>query len=209
MSPNVGYSVVAGQGVTLKSGNFNVIAVGDRIILNEDTRSAAMFGNGMEVNQPGLHIGGGWEADDRTTTLGRAQHGIIMYSGEGNYAATTDEIDLVINGISGYHLEMDDNATWMVTANVAVHQYDSGSGDTIAFHYGVFTFLIAYKAGAASASAVNTVIQSGSFGTLGLVIDTATDTDQHRFSVSSTGAPSYPYNVIKVTMALNYTQVRT
>lgn len=209
MSPGVGYTVVAGQGVTLKSGNFNVIAVGDRLILNEDTRGAALFGKNIEANQPGFHLGGGWEGDDRTLTLGRAQHGIIMYSGQGNYAATTDEIDLTIEGISGYHLEMDDNATWMCTANVAVHQYDAGSGDTIAFHYGVFTFLIAYKAGAASAGTVNTVIQNGSFGTLDLVIDTATDTDQHRFSVSSTSAPFYPYNVIKVTMALNYTQVRT
>lgn len=209
ISPDAQHSLFAGQNIEVKAGNFNVLGVGDTHKMGENNRGGMMIGKNIEANWPGFHLGGGWEGDDRGSGFGRAQVGVIIFSGQGDFTSDPASIPVVIEGISGKYLEINDNATWMCVANVAVHRYDVASTNTNAYHYAMFRFRLSYTGGASSASAVNTAVQVGDFGTLGLTIDTATDTDQHRFSVTSTGGGAYPYNVVKITMELKYVQVRT
>jgi hypothetical protein len=76
------------------------------------------------------------------------------------------------------------------------------------YGYAIFSFYI-FKNGTAGASAVNTIYATNNFVTftLGLTIDTATNTAEHRLKVTATGT-GFPHNNVRLVGQLNYTQFR-
>lgn len=201
---DVSQSIFGGRFITAPSGNSNTLAVGDVLTIDGNVRGAALVGKNVLTKTGGLHLGGGWLADDRTNSNGQVQSGTIMLSAKDTWNASGDGIELLIEGIASNRLNLPNNTGWacMLVVNVAK--------DNIAnYGYGVFTFYLK-KTTTTSASAVNTVITTNDFSTITLnaSINTATNTAQHRISITATGT-GFPHSNVRIVASLHYTQFIT
>jgi len=207
ISPESVQSLITGSGHNISEGNPFSLIVGDTLQASSGLRALALLGKNVSAVAPGLHLGGGWFDNDRNGPDGRAQSGVIIYQGEGDWAATTDQISLLIEGISGNHLTLPDETMWNAELSVSIVRLSGGN--IVARGNAQFIIDISKYGGIARAGTVTTVFQSGSMGTFNVVMDTATNTAQSRLALSSTGGGAYPYNDIKITATLTYSQVKT
>jgi hypothetical protein len=196
------FSVFAGNDI--KSGsNDNVIAVGDTLEVKGDQRGIAMFGKSVESAVPGLVVGGGWPQDDRTYAFNGSQSaGTFMMSEQGTYAATLGTLELFIEGIANKRIELEDNTAWYMRMQVMVqptiNQYINAT----------ITAQIGKSSGIAFATAPIVQYQDTSMAgrTVNLIIDTATNTAQHRMNIQLAGG-TYPF-ITRLVAQINYTQFR-
>jgi hypothetical protein len=197
------YSVYSGQNLKSEGVNNYNIMVGDTIKLKGDQRGAAMFGKSIESAVPGLVIGGGWPQDDRTYTYNGAQSaGTFMMSNYGTYAATLDTIEIFIEGITNKRIELQDNTVWYMRMQLMVqptiNQYINAT----------ITAQMGKTGGVAFATAPKLQYQDTSMAgrTVDLIIDTTTNTAQHRLNIELAGG-SYPFTT-RLLAEINYTQFR-
>ena len=197
------FSVFAGNDIKNSGANDNIIAVGDTIELKGDQRGAAMFGKSIESAVPGLVIGGGWPQDDRTYAYNGAQSaGTFMMSNDGTYPATLNTLELFIEGIANKHIELEDDTVWYMRMQLMVqptiNQYINAT----------ITAQMGKTSGVAFSTAPIVQYQDTSMAgrTVALIIDTATNTAQHRLNIQLAGG-SYPF-VTRLLAQINYTQFR-
>jgi hypothetical protein len=103
---------------------------------------------------------------------------------------------------SGKELEMEEQTVWM--AEVRASLVDNAGNIYSAF------YLVRLSKGAslAEAGTVTTVFGEGAMHEIRLIVDTTTNTAQHRFKLQSHGGSGYPFTNVRATMKINYTQVR-
>lgn len=197
------YSIYSGQNLKSEGVNNYNIMVGDTIKLKGDQRGAAMFGKSIESVVPGLVIGGGWPQDDRTYAYNGAQSaGTFIMSNDGTYAATLGTLELFIEGIANKRIELEDDTVWYIRMQVMVqptiNQYINAT----------ITAQMGKTGGLAFATAPIVQYQDTSMAgrTVALIIDTATNTAQHRLNIQLAGG-SYPF-VTRLLAQINYTQFR-
>lgn len=196
-------SIISGVASDIAVGNNNTLAVGDTINLTAPVRGAAMVGKNVLTNLPGFHLGGGWTADNRTNGDGNHQYGAVILSAKDSIASAGSKLDFTIEGKSASHIELP-NDTYMA-CSISVNVYDFGSNNYMSKLCHVFF----KKVGAtATASTVTTIDNISTFPslTLALTIDTATNTAQHRISLTA-GGTGFPYN-LQGTITIQYTQLR-
>jgi hypothetical protein len=196
------FSMALGQNIRVEGGNQNVIAVGDTLRLMGENGGAQMFGKNVIANNPGWHLGGGWE---EMNIQGRAQAGTIILAGSGDFTNNATEIELFVEGITDNRINLIDGTTWNAVLNVIQHEIDAGAVTDV--HNAIFMVGI-YKDGAISkATNVEVVSVDGSSGNLALDVD-LTNTAEHRFKLTLTGA-GHPHNNCYITARLDYVQVRS
>ena len=199
------FGVFAGSNLNIAESNERAIAVGDTMVANETMAAPAMFGRNVLARSGGLHLGGGWLGDDRSMSIGQAQMGTIPHGADGSWSASGTNIPLQRDNLKNTFLDIANNSSMACVFIVNV------SKDNIAnWGYAIFSFMIWKSGGTAQASAVNTIYTTNNFTTftLGLTIDTATNTAEHRFKVTATGT-GFPHNDVRIIGQLNYTQFNT
>jgi hypothetical protein len=72
----------------------------------------------------------------------------------------------------------------------------------------IFSFIARKVAGEAKASAVMILSDIGDIHPLTLVVDTTTSVDHHILKIGSVGVLGYPYNDLKISASLTYTQIK-
>jgi hypothetical protein len=201
-------SVIAGMGVKMVSGNSGSLIVGDgNAITSPVGAGAAVFGKNAIVNHPGIHLGGNWFAGDREAAQGRAQFGVIMLAGQGDFVNNSTEIELNVEGITGKNIDLLDNSMWMAQINLVMQQMSGTS--VIGAQYAMFTVRLSKDGGTSKASTPHKIYSDGNIGgSPDLAIDVSTVGGEHIISVSVTGG-SHPYNDVHMSAALIYTQVTT
>jgi hypothetical protein len=180
-----------------------MILVGDALRVIGAQGAAALFGKNAVTRFPGLHLGGGWTDNDRAGYQGRAQWGVVMLSGAGDFTTSSTNILLYIDGITGKHIELFNNTTWACVVSLSMQR----NAIVTASDYAVFTLRISKSGGIARVGSIDLVNSEGIFGTPSIVIDASTDTDEHRFNVRMNG--SNPITDIYITASIQYTQVAT
>lgn len=200
---NSTFSVFAGNDITIEGTNDNLIAIGDTINLKGDQRGAALFGKSVESVVPGMVVGGGWPGDNRAYGYeGSQSAGTFLMSNQGTYAATLNVVELFIEGIANKRIEMEDNMLWYMRMHVMVqptiNQYINAT----------ITAQMGKAGGIAFSTAPIVQYQDTSMAgrTVALVIDTATNTAQHRLNIQLAGG-TYPF-VTRLLAEINYTQFR-
>ena len=206
INPSVTQSAILGGGHYIEEGNGNMVLVGDALRVIGAQGAAALFGKNAVVRFPGLHLGGGWADNDRAGYQGRAQWGVILLSGAGEFTNNATQLPVYIDGITGKHIELFNNTTWACTAQVAIQQFAGGT--VTGSEYGLFTFRIAKWGGIARIGTVHRVQSQGSLGTPDIVIDPSTDTDEQRLLVTL-GGSGHPKANCFITISVQYTQVAT
>jgi hypothetical protein len=197
------FSMFAGNSIKIEGINDNLIAVGDTIRLKGDQRGAALFGKSVESVVPGLVIGGGWTQDDRTYAYNGSQSaGTFLMSNQGTYPATLNNLELFIEGIANKRIEMEDEMLWYMRMHIMVqptiNQYINAT----------ITAQMGKTGGIAFATAPIVQYQDTSMAgrTVALIIDTATNTAQHRLNIQIAGG-AYPFTT-RLLAEINYTQFR-
>jgi hypothetical protein len=197
------FSVFAGNDIKIEGTNDNLIAIGDTINLKGDQRGAALFGKSVESVVPGLVIGGGWPGDNRGYGYeGSQSAGTFLMSNQGTYPATLNVVELFIEGIANKRIEMEDNMLWYMRVHLMVqptiNQYINAT----------ITAQMGKSGGIAFATAPIVQYQDTSMAgrTVNLIIDTATNTAQHRMNIQLAGG-TYPF-ITRLVAQINYTQFR-
>lgn len=199
-------SVILGTNISIEDDNPMSIAVGDSLKLFGGQRGTAMFGKNVYTNLPGLHLGGGWNEDDRELAEGCQQSGTIMYAGAGDFPSSGDEIGMTIEGIKNKHLSLIDDALWACELSLAV--LESSTGSIIGSGQGLYVFEIYKTGGVTTAGSVTNIHHITPIGTFNIILDDTTDTSQCRISVECIGGGPYPHNGINLVATLRYTQIR-
>jgi hypothetical protein len=205
MAPDTQFSMILGAGHIIEEGNAANIIAGDSNTLSGAQAGAVMIGKNAIAALPGFHLGGGWQDADRAGAQGRAQTGIFVLQGHGDFTNNATEIPVYIDGVIGKHINMFNVSSWVVIASLIIQQGDTSIVGQAA---GMFNFRLSKSGGLAGASAVNPSYRSGSLTNPNIVIDTATDTDEHRLSVTI-GGGGHPHNDCFITLVIQYTQVAT
>ena len=207
VSPDTMFSYLAGSDIQVGDGNPHSMIGGEHIIVDPNLRGVAAFGKNTKVFSPGLHLGGGWFGDDRGNADGQSQFGVIPFIGEGNFTNNASQIPITIEGIAGKHLIVDDKTVLACELCVSVMKYDPAGGTIDDTRTLKFAFTAYKVAGESKKSTVHTVFDFGGMHTMNLNIDTTTNTDEHRLSLSM-GGSGHPHNNIKIAAHLTYTQVK-
>jgi hypothetical protein len=201
-------SLIAGMGNKITEGNSGVVVVGDgNAVLKSIGAGGAVFGKNAIVEHPGIHLGGNWYDGDREAAQGRAQFGIIMMAGEGDFTTNTTDLQLTVEGISNLNIDMLDDSMWMAQINVIMQQMSGTS--VIGEQYAMFTVRLSKDAGNAKAGTVHRVHGAGNIGgNLDLNVDTTSVPGEHIITLRVTGS-GHPYDDVHMSAALLYTQVTT
>ena len=195
-------SVVAGNLITLDAGNANSVAIGNKIRLTGSNGGAALFGKNVSAKYGGMYYGGGWAGNDLTGVEGAQQYGVLLYSTIGNFAATGDEEELFIEGISGNRLTLD-NDTYLSCIFMLVVTDGTYTG------YKNYTFMITRDSlGVARVTGLNLVggADSSIAVDCALTIDTTTIAGTHILNVVATGT-GFPFNNASIVGTLQFTQL--
>jgi hypothetical protein len=195
-------SVQQGVELSIEGGNNNMIAVGDTLKLTEAVRGNAMFGKNVLTTFPGMHLGGGWKNDDRTQAEGGTQYGVILFGSKDALATSGDIIQPTVEN-TAVHLNIPDDSFWSVLLHINIT--DLGLSTT----YNGLHMVTFQKVGSIAASTgVILINEDNGFGTVNFAIniDTATNTDEHRIEIVTTGT-GYAYTFF-TTVTLTYTAVR-
>lgn len=199
------FSYIAGSDVTIGDGNPNTLAVGEKVVIDERLNGAAVVGKNVHAFSAGSHLGGGWFENNRSKVLGQSQMGVIPFIGEGAFTDTSTEVEIFIDGVN--RLVIDDDALLNCVLTVSVMKWDPTGGTIDDTRTAQFAFAAYKVAGEAKQSVVEKLFDFGGLHALDLSIDTLTDTDEHRLSITM-GGSGHPHNNIKISGQLNYTQIR-
>jgi hypothetical protein len=201
VSPETSFSVLAGEKFTIEDGNSATLAVGSILKLEGANKGTTILGRNAYANVFGFHFGGG----DRTTSgdFGAAQAGTVIFSNARGFSAVSQVLELFPSNDVAERLAIPDSTTWVV--DYLLHASDVNG----LFIYQTGSFYMSKISGVTAASAPISIssANSGTGLTLAFTIDTATDTSEHRFKVTSGGA-GFPYTGVNVLLRLNYTQIR-
>lgn len=195
-------SLLAGNNHDIAVDNPYTLAVGDTLKLTGSNPGTAMTGRNVLAYTSGSHVGGGWIGSDRSIE-GRAQHSIIPFAADGTFAGA---IELFIDGQSGKRLVLPNRTVLSCIMQVAVGQWNAAGTSWTETGHALYSFDISKGGtapGTAAASAVNVIATDG-FTALTLAIDVATDTDEHRFTLSDASGVSN----IKISAFLKVVQLR-
>lgn len=195
------FSAYVGADITIGANNLGTLAVGKHLLLDADKRGAVLLGKNVLAKSAGLHLGGGWITDSATNADGGQQFGIVMFSMKDNIAASMDTVELLIEGISGNHIELENSTSQVCTLTVNI-TYDTFTG------YAIFYFRIEKDASGVCTASAPILYYQESTGTASasLIIDTTTNPNQHRLLFQAYGL-GFPYSYI-VVGSLQYTQLR-
>ena len=201
---SVSNSVVNGVKVAVANGNSNMLAVGQDLNLTKFVNGSNLLGKNVEVNLPGLHVGGGYRGGNPTGTyFGWAQFGTFVLQRLVTVLTSGSTQNLYIEGVAGEYINLPDDTLWSCFWNVTIKD-TTGASETSLHH-----FTLDKTGGIATASAITTLSTIGAIGanvfTFG--IDTTTDTDEHRINVTFTGG-TYPDGFV-ITSSLQYQQSKT
>lgn len=181
-------SIVEGNKISIANNNGNMLAVGQDLTLTKFVNGSNLLGKNVEVNLPGIHIGGGYRAGNSAATeFGWAQFGQFALHRYPTVASSGQSWELFIEGVSNQRIELPDETLWSCLMNLTIKDI-AGASETSLHH-----FTIEKIGGIAYASAITTLNTIGAVGayTFTLGIDTTTDTDEHRIRITTTGG-TYP-----------------
>ena len=194
------FSVFVGENISIEKGNQNTLAVGERLKMEGENRASALLGRNAYANISGIHYGAG----DRTLSQdkGASQTGVIVFTNGFAFTASGQTLELFPPNEVATRLAMLDNTTWVCF--YILHASDVSGF----FIYETGSVYLEKVGGVASASTPVLISSddSGSAVTLTFVIDTATNTAQHRFKITS-GGSGFPQDV-NCSLTLYYTQIR-
>jgi len=201
---NATTSVIQGQKINVIDLNNNSLLVGENLALNKSVLGSNLLGKNVEVNLPGLHVGGGYRGGTPTGTYyGWSQFGTFVLQRLVTVLTSGSTQNLYIEGVAGEYINLPDETLWSCFWNVTIKD-TTGLSETSLHH-----FTLDKTGGIATASAITTLSTIGAIGsnvfTFG--IDTATDTDEHRINVTFTGG-TYPDGFV-ITSSLQYQQSKT
>ena len=205
IAPDTQFSLILGGGHIVQEGNAGNIIAGDSNALVGAQAGSVLIGKNTVAQWPGLHLGGAWQDSDRTGAQGRAQYGVIVLQGHGDFTNSSTEIPLYIDGVIGKHLELFDLSVWSAMGLLSIQQ---GESSVTGLETAVFAIQMSKDAGTAKASNVDELSRSGSMGNPDIEIDVTTDTTQHRISVRLAGS-GHPHDDCFITLVLQYAQVST
>jgi hypothetical protein len=205
VSPDLGYSILAGTNLFADAGNSNMVMAGENLRLRGAQFGAALFGKNADVSHPGMHIGGGWFADDRSDVDGRAQFGFIPVMGQGDFTISGTTIELFIEGIANKRISLDVNTTWIIRVIVAVHRFASGDIPISGSYAADVT--IAKTAGGVARVGLITPVSSDEFDKLTLSVSGVSG--EHKLFISKVGGTGFPFTSIRISGVVQYVQVKS
>lgn len=197
------FGAFAGSNLQVEDGVSYSTAFGSDITLKTAAVQTHGFGRNAIVKTGGLHVGAGSLDNAIGATLGQSQFGVFGLGVKGSYPASGNNLELLVDNLPSNRVNLEDGTGWacQLVVNIANDTFTN-------YGYAIFSFYI-FKNGTAGASAVNTIYTTNNFVTftLGLTIDTATNTAEHRLKVTATGT-GFPHNNVRLVGQLNYTQFR-
>jgi hypothetical protein len=200
---NIPNAIINGSKLAIEGGNSSMLMVGQDLSLTKNVRRSNLLGTNATTNLPGLHVGGGYRAGNSANAeTGWAQSGFTQFHIKDSFATAGATKELFIEGVAGEHLEIADSTTMSCMLNLTI-QDDTQTDIDVA----ILSFGLTKVGGIAYATPV-TVISNDTFGTgytYTITIDTATNTDQHRFILTINAAPAFPVTIIS-TASLHYQQ---
>ena len=193
-------SVFVGENISIEKGNQNTLAVGERLKMEGANRGSTMLGRNAYANVMGFHFGAG----DRTLSQdeGASQTGVIVLTNAFAFTASGQTLELFPATDVLSRLTIPDKTTWVCFYILHASDVDGF------FIYETGSVYLDKLGGVTSASAPVVISSDDSGGTvtLAFTIDTATDTTQHRFKITS-GGSGFPQD-INCNLTLYYTQIR-
>jgi hypothetical protein len=197
------YSIINGTKLAIEGANSSMLMVGQDLSLTKNVGRSNLLGTNATINLPGLHIGGGYRSGNPTSTeTGWAQSGVTHFHVKDNFATAGATQELLIEGVTGEHLDIPDSTTMSCMLNLTIQDEMQNDIDVALLSFG-----LTKVAGIAYATPV-TVISNDTFGTgytYTITIDTTTNTAQHRIVLTINAAPSFPITLIS-TASLHYQQ---
>jgi len=194
------FSVFVGERISVEKGNENTLAVGSVLKMEGANRASVLLGRNALANITGLHFGAG----DRTLSAdeGASQTGVIVFTNGNTFSASGQTLELFPSNDVLTRLSMPNKTSWVCF-------YILHASDVSGFFIYETGSVYLDKLGGVTSASVPVVISSDNSGgtvTLTFVIDTATDTSQHRFKITS-GGSGFPQD-INANLTLYYTQIR-
>jgi len=193
-------SVFAGQNISIEKGNQNTLAVGNGLKIEGPNMGTAVLGRNVYTNAMGLHYGGG---DRVSAKEGNQQGGLMIFANATTFTAAGNVLEMVLGNDTITRLEIQDETA--IVCSYILHASDAVG----LFIYETGSFYLDKTGGVtlASTPVVLSADDSGTALTLAFSIDTATNTAQHRFKVTSGGA-GFPHAAVRVVLSVNYNQIR-
>ena len=195
------FSAYAGSSITIDKGNIGTLAVGRSLKLEGENAGAALLGKNVLAKSGGLHVGGGWMYNTGSNAEGGQQWGLLIHANKDMMSVSGDTLEMPIESIANNRINLPDSTSWACVVNANI------SATTTHAHYMWSVYLEKDGSGVASATAP---VLIGSDSTLAqsvsLVIDTASDTSEHRVLLQFTGAP-FPVQIYAM-MTTQYLQLR-
>ena len=193
-------SVFAGQNISIEKGNQNTLAVGNGLKIEGANRGTAVLGRNVYTNAMGLHYGGGDRVSDKE---GNQQGGLMIFANATTFTAAGSVLEMVLGNDTITRLEIQDETA--IVCSYILHASDALG----LFIYETGSFYLD-KTGGVTLASTPVIVSSDDSGTaltLAFSIDTATNTAQHRFKVTSGGA-GFPHATVRVVLTVNYNQIR-
>jgi hypothetical protein len=194
------FSVFVGEKLTIQAGNENTLAVGERLKMEGANKASTLLGRNAYANIAGLHLGAG----DRTLSQdeGASQTGLVVFTNGATIASAGTTLELFPVSDTLKRLSLPDKTTWVCF-------YILHASDVNGFFIYETGSVYLEKIGGIAAASAPVIISSDDSGgtvTLTFTIDTATNTAQHRFKITS-GGTGFPQDV-NANLTLYYTQLR-
>jgi len=201
---SINNSIIQGGNVLIESPNSNLLAVGTDLKITKANINSNVLGKNVEVNVPGLHVGGGYRGGTPTGTyFGWSQFGIFVLQRLVTVLTSGSTQNLYIEGVVDEYINLPDDTLWSCFWNVTIKD-TTGLSETSLHH-----FTLDKTGGSATASAITTLSTIGAIGSnvFAFGIDTTTNTDEHRINITFTGG-SYPDGFL-ITSSLQYQQSKS
>jgi hypothetical protein len=201
---NAPSSLVNGTKVSIAANNGNMLAIGQDLNLTKFVNGSNLLGKNVEVNLPGIHVGGGYRAGNSSATeFGWSQFGQFALHRYPTVTSSGQSWELFIEGVSNQRIELPDETLWSCLMNLTIKDV-TGTSETSLHH-----FTLEKIGGIAYASAITPLSTIGGIGayTFTIGIDTTTDTDEHRIRITTTGG-TYPEAFVFIG-SIQYQQSKT
>jgi hypothetical protein len=195
------FSAYVGADITIDRNNVGTLAAGRSLVLEGENNGAVLLGKNVLAKSGGMHLGGGWMNNSSSSESGGQQWGILIHAGKDVIGASGDELEMPIESIPNNRINMPNSTTWACVINANVRT------PTTFAHYMWSVHLT--KDGSGIASSLPPVLigsDSNMAQLIDLVIDTTSDTSEHRISLEFTGAP-FPVQIYAM-MTTQYLQLR-
>jgi C1q domain len=205
VSPDSSFGLFAGSDITNEDGNPHALMVGEKLFLKADKNGAAVLGKNTRAMHGGIHMGGGWMDNDYSKPDAQSQWGVIQYIGEGDFATSSTEVPILIEGKE--HLNIEDDSTLLCMLNVSIMKWNPSTSEVDDTRSSQFAFTAYKVAGESKKSAIQTLFDFGGLHSVSLVIDNTTDVDELRLALTMAGS-GHPHNNMKISASLTYTQIK-